>query len=82
MVRNGAGVVVAAGLIATGVALAVVPAPSEPPSPVVDRSDATPAPLVKPGELFEIYDDSMRQLRECIDDRRRDPSTSTGAFAC
>ena len=72
----------AAGLIVAGVALAVVPSPSERPSPVVDRSDATPTPLIDPSVLAEIYDDSMRQLRDCIDDRRRDPSTATGVFAC
>ena len=71
----------AAGLIAAGVTLAVLPSSSGPP-PVVGRSDATPTPLIEPTALFELYDDSMRQLRECIDERRRDPSTATGVFAC
>lgn len=73
------------GLVVGGVVLAATPGDPAPP-PTVERSVSTAVPLLDDDVLRAVYDDSMRQLRECIDDHRSDPeawSESAGAsFPC
>lgn len=62
------------------IGVSITAACSVPASPNVDRSVQTP--LLDPTELREIYDDSMAQLRDCIDDRRSDPASDVERFPC
>lgn len=57
------------GLAAVAVGVQAV---AESPGPAVTVDESVRSPMVDEATLLEIYDDSMDQLRECIDDTRAD----------